>query len=482
MFEFWIVNDRGEVTIDLSLLQQFLEYKGFYVMYLDKENYSYFYVKQNIIEGKATKPQIIQKCLAHIEEFAQDENKENVKTAFLKKVSILKNGFLDALKPIKINPLRDDKHHSYIPFKNGIDEVSKDNIQIRSYSDFPNNHFWREHIIDFNFQVKDKNEIVDKSEFYKFLVDITHIKGHPKESQTRLEGLMTILGYLLHTYKDPANARAIILMDADHFNAENGGTGKGILTQALGKVRSLSKEDGKSLNTGNRFNWSRVQEHTNIIAVEDIPRNFNFKSLFSAITDGMTVERKYENKFYIPFERSPKIMLSSNYEVSGTGSSFKRRKVEFELSNYYDENFGPEDKYGHLFFLQWDSQQWLLFYNLMAWSIQEYLEKGIVETNSIVLWYPKLKNSTCEEFADFADENFDLDVRYNKKEMYKAFIEAYPDFKNMEQRTFTFWIKQYAAVRGYKFKDSHSDTERYFELNRDEAFHTQEIIDTPVQN
>jgi hypothetical protein len=304
----------------------------------------------------------------------------------------------------------------------------------------------------------------------------------PEESGKRLNRLMTIIGYMLHKYKDPANAKAVILLDTDHLSGPSGGTGKGIIVKAIGQVRKLNREDGKSISTSNRFNLANVDEYTDIIVIDDVPKGFNFEDIFSMVTDGVTIEKKYQNKFILPFDRSPKIMLSSNYLIAGNTSSHRRRRVEFQVTNYFNAGFTPEDKYGHRLFDEWDNEQWLLFYNLMIGCQQKYLKNGIVQSDPEVLWYPRLQADTCQEFADFAEEHFTLDHKHDKKEMLEAFKAEYPDFKSMKQRTFTSWIKQYAGIRGYKLIESHSGHQRYFELKSKGAHKTIADMDKSNQN
>jgi hypothetical protein len=61
--------------------------------------------------------------------------------------------------------------------------------------------------------------------------------------------------------------------------------------------------------------------------------------LFSAITEGITIEKKNKDAIRIPFSFSPKIVITTNYAIKGRGNSFLRRKVELELTSFYNKDF-----------------------------------------------------------------------------------------------------------------------------------------------
>ncbi|MDZ7757227.1 hypothetical protein [Rhodohalobacter sp.] len=69
--------------------------------------------------------------------------------------------------------------------------------------------------------------------------------------------------------------------------------------------------------------------------IDDAHSQFNLEPLFNVITNDMQVEAKYSNRFTIPFEDSPKILIATNSVISGSGNSYERRQVVLEFSDYY---------------------------------------------------------------------------------------------------------------------------------------------------
>ena len=59
------------------------------------------------------------------------------------------------------------------------------------------------------------------------------------------------------------------------------------------------------------------------------------------------------------------------------------------------------------------------------------------------------------------------DTWYDKRETYRKFIEEYPDINNakMEQRRFTNWLKIFARIKGWQFKQKKSGSDRTFILS-----------------
>ena len=48
-------------------------------------------------------------------------------------------------------------------------------------------------------------------------------------------------------------------------------------------------------------------------------KNFDFERLFSVITEGLTLEKKNKDAIKIPFNKSPKVSITTNYALKGDG-------------------------------------------------------------------------------------------------------------------------------------------------------------------
>ena len=252
-------------------------------------------------------------------------------------------------------------------------------------------------------------------------------------------------------------------MDSYKDGNPQGGTGKGIFAKAIGKIRSLAFQNGKQYRNSDRFALSNVSYGTRILLFDDVLKDFDFEKFFPTVSEETVVEKKYENKFSIPFMESPKVLITTNYTVEGTGESNDRRKIEFILSGTYNAEYTPLDRFGHLLFEEWDHEEWEKFYLFMAHCLQMHLLIGIVEPQFNVA-ERALKQNATGEFIQYADRHIEPGVKYNKKEKFEDFLTKLPNHGKIEQNTFTRWLKLYADAYGYEIRETHSGVDNYFEL------------------
>ncbi len=287
---------------------------------------------------------------------------------------------------------KDSANKTYIQYSNGVLEITKSSIKLIALKDFTK-YLWSDTIKKFEYKEVSESEI-DGHVFSRFLYNIS------AKSLDRYKGLLAIMGYLLNRYKNPSTPVSVILCDSKVSDKSEGGTGKGILVSAIGHVRNVVYEDGKSYNEKSKseFRFQRVKATTDILHISDVEKGFDFERLFSIITEGMPINVKFRNEEWMPYEDSPKIVISTNFSVGGKGSSHERRKVEFELADYYNSRYKPKDEFGQDFFADWDTESWNVFYNIMARCIQVFLIDGLPTIQSINLDQRKFKDETSAEF------------------------------------------------------------------------------------
>lgn len=361
---------------------------------------------------------------------------------------------------LKLNFIRDTKSSAYLFFKNGIVEITADDIQIKPYGEIEG-CVWEKNIVPRKFTPIPYSDLAENFNFLHFLQDITKVEDEGA-SQNRFNSLFSIIGYLCHRYKDPAKIKAIILMDASPSESGNGRTGKTLICLAIGHVRTSSKIEGKDFDHKRWFKYSSVGLGTNVLLFDDVKKNFDFENLYSLITTGMTVQRIGKDDVYLSFEDSPKIVLTTNYTIKGEGSSFRGRIFEFEISNTFNDEYRPIDKYGKRFFDDWDEDEWNQFYNLIAYAIQFHLKnEDLVESEQINLNRSKLITETNEDFYEFAKDNIVMGVKYDKNVLFNKFKKAYVDYGMLTQKTFTFWLKKLGVFLGAKIDESRSDSVRF---------------------
>ena len=100
-------------------------------------------------------------------------------------------------------------------FKNGVVKIGKKKVEFLSYIQV-DGFVWQKHIIDRDYVHSD-----DVSNDFKDLVSKVS-----NEDETRLKSLENTIGYLMHSFKDKTDQKAIILNDQEINDDPNGGSGK----------------------------------------------------------------------------------------------------------------------------------------------------------------------------------------------------------------------------------------------------------------
>ncbi|MBU2060731.1 MAG: hypothetical protein KKH44_02630, partial [Bacteroidetes bacterium] len=336
---FWTENSAPRI-LQVGLLN-FLATAGYVKVNIGENNYVFAKMTNNRL-SQATEGQMANEIRAHLIE----EDKPEVLEIFVRGVgSYITSRKLDMLPTIANINDRDIRTGSRFYFKNSYCEIDKNGISQHDYSSLQN-PIWEKRIIQNSFTFQS-----GKGQFEEFFENITG-----KDTERAL-ALKTILGYLLHRNKEVGEPKAIILYDEkmSENNYANGGTGKTLLSMALKKCREVEIFDAKEIKEGSWFKNQRVEITTDVLVFDDLKRHYSFEGFFPMITSGLEVERKREKAFYIDFSNSPKLLITSNYYVSGPGgSSDERRRHEFEISNHYNLEFTPEIEFGNRFFgSQW---------------------------------------------------------------------------------------------------------------------------------
>lgn len=216
--------------------------------------------------------------------------------------------------------------------------------------------------------------------------------------------------------------------------------------------------------------FQSVKPDTAIIDFNDVKKGFPFENLFSIITDDMAVEEKNKAEVIVPFERSPKILITTNHAIKGIDASTLDREFVIEFSDYFNEKHKPVDEFGKKFFEPfWNIEEWTSFDNFMIESLRYFLSNGLVEYDRINLFDKILIESTSEDFVEFI-EDLEMDKKYDSKELFNEFLDVYPEQRTkLMQKTFTLWVKTFANIKGYKYIPKKSGRERGFILSNLES-------------
>lgn len=443
---FWEKNDRGVLKLIHIQFKQFLEDNGFY-KYCPEGGKNYIFVKvtNNLIDHTSEK-EIKDFVLTHL----LDLDDIAVYNFFADNTRFFKEEFLSMLSTIEIYFIGDTKDASYLYYKNCAVKISKDTILTIDYMDL-GGYVWKDHVIDRNFNICN---VTGKCDFKKF---VANING---SDENRIRTMESTIGFLLHGYKNLSFCPAVILNDEVISDNPEGGTGKGLLMSALSKMKKLVVIDGKAFAFEKSFAYQLVSADTQILCFDDVRKHFDFERLFSVVTEGLTLEKKNKDAIKIPFSKSPKIAITTNYAIKGAGNSFARRKWELELHQYYNKNYTPLDEFGKLMFGDWNDDDWCEFDNYMIGCLMGYLRTGLVKSKFVNLKIRQLSAETCHEFIEWCglvdnnDKNVVLQtgIRLYKNDLYSNFIDEYPDYgprgrMTISRTKFYKWLIAYAIYK-----------------------------------
>ena len=222
-------------------------------------------------------------------------------------------------------------------------------------------------MIDHNLKIAN-----EEGDFARFVALICN------EEEDRIKALKSALGYLMHRHKNPSQVKAVVLTD-ESLTDENGGTGKGLLFQALGQMRFCQSADMKTRER-NRFFFSTVERGCSVFHMDDVQKDFDFNYLFNALAGDMEVESKGTNRTVIPFAEAPKIYMSTNFAFRDMlKDSHKRRMALYELHRKFNARHQPKDEFKRNFFFDWDREEWNRFYNFMLQCSLTYMREGLLE-------------------------------------------------------------------------------------------------------
>lgn len=443
---FWEKNDRGVLKLIHIQFKQFLEDNGFY-KYCPEGGKNYIFVKvtNNLIDHTSEK-EIKDFVLTHL--FELDDIA--VYNFFADNTRFFKEEFLSMISTIEIYFIGDTKDASYLYYKNCAVKISKDSILTIDYMDL-GGYVWKDHVIDRNFNICN---VTGNCDFKKF---VSNING---SDENRIRTMESTIGFLLHAYKNLSFCPAVILNDEVISDNPEGGTGKGLLMSALSKMKKLVVIDGKAFAFEKSFAYQLVSADTQILCFDDVKKHFDFERLFSVVTEGLTLEKKNKDAIKIPFSKSPKIAITTNYAIKGAGNSFARRKWELELHQYYTMNFTPRDEFGKMMFGDWNDDDWCEFDNYMIGCLMGYLRTGLVKSKFVNLKIRQLSAETCHEFIEWCglvdnnDKNVVLQagIRLYKNDLYSNFIDEYPDYgprgrMTISRTKFYKWLIAYAIYK-----------------------------------
>ena len=470
MEDFWSHDQEGKCKLSPHKYKFWLQENNFFKYFPTNSNtYTFIRKDQNLIEETNEK---------RIKDFVLDTLLQRDDIGFMpydmmaSTTKYFTSEFLSCLESAELEIKEDTIDKAYLYYKKCALEVSKNEVKKIDYIDI-NGFVWKKQLIDRDFESYDHHDAV----FRKFLWLIAG------KDVSKYNSFKSVIGYLMHSFKTSANNKAIIFNDETISENPNGGSGKGLFWNALAKMKKVASIDGKTFEFNKSFPYQTVSTDTKVLIFDDVKKNFNFESLFSLITEGITLEYKGQDAIKLPVNKSPKILITTNYTIGGIGGSFERRKFEVEMSDYFSFKHTPLDEFGHMLFDEWDDKEWLRFDNYMINCCQYYLENGLVKHNFNNLDIRKFIKETSYEFYEWCnDGNLPFNVRLYKDDLHDLFIKDYTDFHKLSKKRFTSWLSTYAVFYKHKTFEGKTNNRRWVEFeNKTEApiIPSDDIWDSP---
>ena len=459
--KFWSKNEKGTIKVIPILFKKFLEESGFY-KYCPEGGKNYVFVKvtNNLIDHTSEK-EIKDYVLDYLYSFED----VSIYNYFADQTRLFREEFLTLLGTIDIYFIADTSTASYLYYKNCAVQVTKDSVTAIDYVEL-GGYVWKDQVIDRMYKECDTTDC----DYKKFITNIC------AQETKRIVSMESTIGFLMHGYKNLSYCPAVILNDEVISDNPEGGTGKGIFMNALGHLKKLVTIDGKAFTFERAFAYQLVSADTQILCFDDVKKYFEFERLFSVVTEGLTLEKKNKDAIKIPFHKSPKIAITTNFAIKGAGNSFARRKWELELYQHYTKEFTPQDEFGKLFFGDWDTDEWCVFDNYMIGCLQLYLKEGLIQSEFVNLKIRQLSAETSHDFIEWCgllkgtepNQKLVPGVRNYKNELYFDFVNEYPDYSPKSKMTisrirFYKWLHAFCLFKeGVPPEEGRDTTGRWF--------------------
>ena len=220
-----------------------------------------------------------------------------------------------------------------------------------------------------------QTENAERCDFLQFLKRTSMIEpcGSENEYRNNVHLLSTLcaIGYLVIGYKDLNNPRAV-------FCESGTRNGKTLFANLFKEISRMYIVQGK---IGDPFLWSEMPEDIKIVLIEDFSESFKLETLFNNITGDWYINKRGGRHSFLPFSKSPKLILTSTQPLTSKDPSLTHRMWRLQFSDYYGQEHRVESDFGKLFYHEWDTTDWAYIWELIADCIHLYLRYGYINTD-----------------------------------------------------------------------------------------------------
>lgn len=262
------------------------------------------------------------------------------------------------------------------------------------------------------------------------------------EQKSHLLNKLFAMGYLLHRYKNKAKAWMVLGMDGkiNHDGQAHGRSGKSIFMDMA--MRSLLKSNfmlnGRDPKLDqNPHKYDGLTEHHRYIFIEDAHQYLNVDTFYTDITTDISVNPKGKQPYTVPFSKSGKFSMSTNFTITNLSPSTEGRVLYMVFGDYYHikgettdyrEARDPSMEFGKQLFDDFTEDEWNLFYNTAAWALSFYLSTSekitpaMDNVNTRNLMSAMGMNFYEWACTYFSEESNTLDTYIIREEAFKDFI------------------------------------------------------------
>lgn len=388
-------------------------------------------------------------------------------------------------------------HSQLFFFRNCLVEVTDAQIVRHEYKELTDRNVWASNIIphefrsmkpQFTWEVVDGHYVIKptadaQSKLMQVIWNTSRLywrkemeHGEELSNEEKAEEMQNFvakvanIGYHLWANKIESEAWTTVCMDAkrgENENECNGRSGKSFYLKAIGKmVNMFSVTVTKKSNLESQFLFDGVTEATRLVVIDECPKQLPVQYFFDRITGDFVVEKKGQSAYSIPFSRSPKLAMGTNYVILRNDPSWMGRMWMQVFSDYYhvktDTNDYLEtrqisDDFGcDLMRTGYPEQDWQQDIAFMLQCLQFYLSLPAGQRKQMP---PMTQIKSRQQhaavgnvFEEWADAYFDddrLDKALRK-------VEIYSDFKretglDYTSNRFVRKLKQYCLLKDYVF-------------------------------
>lgn len=233
------------------------------------------------------------------------------------------------------------------------------------------------------------------------------------DQQKHLINRIFTLGYLAHRHKFRDKAWMVWCMDytVEKLKDSKGRSGKSLIPQAFEHFKLISTENGRDYDLTKRPHvFEDVTSQTDLMVINDCHEHLNLGFFFNYITDNITVNPKNISRRIIPFDKTPKIIVTSNFGPNKLDESTLDRMLFNLFADYYhsEKNFGkewkPSSTTGRQLFADWEGEEWKKFFNFMAQCCAWHFGKPKQQAPMDQVLLRQSMRDAGDTFMEFADD------------------------------------------------------------------------------